>query len=208
MNEKNELNELYNKIRLEDLYLFKLRCETRNFSRTADISKKSQSSISIVLNRLEKAFSKGSNKIKLINRTSRKFQITADGKKFLIFINSTLKNFEKLLIDFDKIESYNLTEGNVTISSSTIPEEHILPKLLMKYKLYYPNVEFKNHIKNSAAAFKDLRKGIVDFAAVGSKIDEKIKEDYDVQVIGDDEILFICSTGHELPNQKKKDQNQ
>jgi DNA-binding transcriptional LysR family regulator len=92
--------EFLKKIRLEDLNVFITLCEEKNYSMAAKKLGKTQGTISSEIARLEECFGKN---IKLINRTSKTFEITKNGEKLLEFANSTILNFQNLL---NSLEEY------------------------------------------------------------------------------------------------------
>ncbi len=192
---------LLKKIRLEDLYVFKVLSDEKNFSKVAEKLNKSQGTISSEIIRLESLV-----KVNLIKRDSKSFNLTENGKKMLEFAEDTLNNFASLIQEYDKEVNINAEEltGTVKISSSTIPGEHILPIKLALFKKMYPNVNFSIVMKNSDQTLEDLENNIINFAFIGKKLTNKQKQIYEILNIGNDELKFVCSSEHELLRKKKK----
>lgn len=186
---------------MEDFYVFKILCNYQSYSTAAEHLDKTQGTISSQINRIEEILN-----VKLIDRTSRMFEITEDGKKFLEYAEKILNLFQNLLDDYekDRLTRTGTLSGNVIISSSTIPGEYILPHLFGEFKKLHPEVNFKISLKNSSGALKDLQAEDVDFAAVGMKLASNQKQHYDILEIGSDEILLISSSVNSLVEKKEK----
>ncbi|MFW9969822.1 MAG: LysR substrate-binding domain-containing protein [Candidatus Odinarchaeota archaeon] len=90
----------------------------------------------------------------------------------------------------------------ITISASTIPGSHILPRYIADFRNRTPNINFKILINNSQRSLELLANNMVDFAGIGSfmNFDEK---KFDYIKIGEDESKFICSPTHEVLKNEK-----
>lgn len=179
------------KIRLEDLYVFKLLCELENYSKVAETIGKSQGTISIEINRLEENLG-----VTLIERTSKTFRITKFGSIFLDFCEETLKNYEGVLHKLE--EKSGEISGILHIASSSIPGEYIIPAQIRKFKEKHPKMDFNISISNSSRAYDDLIDEKVEFAAVGFRITQKKRELIEFIKIGEDELHFVADPNHEL----------
>jgi DNA-binding transcriptional LysR family regulator len=183
------------KLRFEDLNAFKILSETKNYIRAAEILKKTQGSMSTEINKIEEVFG-----VKLINRSSRNFELTESGTLLLDFISKTFQEFKKLS---DQITSLQMDQtsqlsGTIRISSSTIPGEYIIPSIITEFKSKNPSVEFITHLKNSGEAVSDLKNKQAEIAAVGTQIPSKDQHEYEIIEVGHDELYFIVSSNHEL----------
>ncbi|MHA1339707.1 MAG: LysR substrate-binding domain-containing protein [Promethearchaeota archaeon] len=183
--------ELLQKVRLEDLYVFIVLCEEKNYLKAASRLGKTQGTVSLEINRLEKLL-----KTKLIFRTSKAFKITDDGKTFLQYsqnvIEETYKFLNKLKLNAEKVS------GIINISSSSIPGEYFLPNYIGMFKSIHSNVDFKIKISNSTDAFKDLENNIAEIAAVGLEIPQNRQSKYDFISLAEDTLIFICDKNHEI----------
>ncbi len=166
----------------------------KSFSKLAKELLISQSTLSHQLSQLEKDFGEI-----LINRTTKKFELTRAGKLLL-------ENAKRIvdLYDSSKIEILKLKkqiEENIIISASTIPGSHILPRYIAAFRNNNPNINFKIIINNSQKSIENLKTGKVDFAGIGSFMNEN-ERDFDHIKLGEDEFKFICSPNHELIKNK------
>ena len=157
----------------------------------------SQSTLSHQISQLEKEF----GDIKLIDRTTRKFTLTQQGKIFL-------KYAEKIIALYDscKQELAQFTEKqleDITITASTLPGSHILPKFIANFREKYPSVNFKISINNSHKSLELLKREMADFAGIGSFMNYE-KGDFDIIKIGEDQLKFVCSPEHNLIKSTKE----
>jgi len=167
----------------------------KSFSRLADELHISQSTLSHQISQLEKDF----GGIVLINRTTKKFELTKAGKLLLENAKHIVDLYDSSKIEILKFK--NQKEENIIISASTIPGSHILPRYIADFRNNNPNVNFKILINNSQKSIENLKNNVVDFAGIGSFMDNN-ERDFEFIKIGEDEFKFICSPNHELIKNK------
>ena len=165
--------------------------EYRSFSELAKDLPISQSTLSHQISQLEKYF----GNITLIDRTTKKFELTAAGKILLDYAKQILDLFNQAEEKLKEFRSQIFEE--IIISASTIPGSHIMPKFIANFRNNHPNVNFKILINNSKKSIEKLKNKMVDFAGIGSFMNYNI-DDYDYIKIGEDEFKFICSPNHVL----------
>ena len=117
--------------------------EVKSFSKLAGDLGISQSTLSHRISQLEDNF----GEVKLINRTTRKFELTEAGELFL-------KNAEKIieLYDSSKVELSKFSDistEDIIITASTVPGSYILPKFIAQFRKDNPRDNFKILINNS-----------------------------------------------------------
>jgi len=163
----------------------------KSFSDLANDLSISQSTLSHRISQLEEEL----GNIKLINRTTKKFELTHKGELFLDYAEQILHLFDEA-----KQELYDLGENmveTIIITTSKLPGSHILPKYIAEFKSENPNVSFKTVINNSKKSIDLLMRDMADFAGIGSFMDNE-KSEFDYIKIGDDEMYFVCSPNHEI----------
>ena len=166
----------------------------QSFSELAYDLSISQSTLSHQISQLESELG-----VKLIDRTTRKFNITKEGKTFLNYAEKIIELYDSCLQDLSKLKVEFVEE--IVITASTLPGSHFLPKYIANFKEKHPNVNFKVLINNSEKSLNLLKKNLADFAGVGSFM-EYYRNDFDVIKIGEDNLKFICSTKHKLIEDK------
>lgn len=163
----------------------------KNFSECANDLSISQSTLSHQISQIEKDL----GDVKLINRTTKQFEITEPGKIFLDYAIQIIELYSACEKELKKYATSNYE--TITISASTIPGSHILPRLIADYKTKHPNIIFKIKINNSQTSIESMLKNNADFAGVGSFLNFNINE-FDLIVIGSEELKLICSPNHQL----------
>lgn len=163
----------------------------RSFSKLAKELLISQSTLSHQISQLEKDF----GEVVLINRTTKKFEITNAGKLLLKYAEQIIDGYDNCKLEISKFKDH-FTE-DIIISASTIPGSHILPRYIADFNNKNPNVNFKILINNSKQSVENLKKRTVNFAGIGSFMNYD-KKDFEYIKIGEDEFRFICSPNHEL----------
>jgi len=172
----------------------------KSFSDLAKDLSISQSTLSHQISQLEEEF----GEIILIDRTTRKFKLTEQGKIFLNYAEKIISLYDECREELSNFKN-DLVEV-ITIASSTIPGEYILPKYITNFNNKYSNVNFQILINNSKRSIDLLKKKMADFAGIGSFMDYN-KKDFDFIKIGEDNLKFICSPNHKLIKSGKNNVN-
>jgi len=162
----------------------------KSFSELARDLQISQSTISHQISQLEKNFG-----VILINRSTKKFEITEAGKTLLDYSQKIIDLYDSCVIDLEEYGNVKLEE--IVISASTTPGSHILPRNIAEFRDNNPNVNFKIKINNSLKSIENIVKNLADFAGVGSFINYN-KNNFEFIKIGEDQLKFICSPNHKL----------
>ena len=162
----------------------------KSFSELARDLQISQSTISHQISQLEKNFG-----VILINRSTKKFEITEAGKTLLDYSQKIIDLYDSCVIDLEEYGNVKLEE--IVISASTTPGSHILPRNIAEFRDNNPNVNFKIKINNSLKSIENIVKNLADFAGVGSFINYN-KDNFEFIKIGEDQLKFICSPNHKL----------
>ncbi|MFX0141227.1 MAG: LysR substrate-binding domain-containing protein [Candidatus Hodarchaeota archaeon] len=165
--------------------------EFKNFSKLAKKLPISQSTLSHQISQLEKDF----GDVVLIDRTTKKFELTKAGIILLKHAKQIIKLYDSCKLEIFKFKDQ--MEETIIVSASTIPGSHILPRYIADFRNKNPNVNFKILINNSQKSIENLKNSNADFAGIGSFMSYD-EIDFDYIKIGEDEFKFICSPNHEL----------
>jgi DNA-binding transcriptional LysR family regulator len=163
----------------------------KSFSKLAEELPITQSTLSHQILQLEKEF----GGVVLIDRTTKKFELTRAGKLLQKHTEEIVNLYDNCRAEVLKFQD-KIAE-NIIISASTIPGSHILPKYIANFRNKNLNVNFKIEINNSKKSLKTLMQNMADFAGIGSFMNFN-KTDFDYITIGEDKFKFICSPNHEL----------
>jgi DNA-binding transcriptional LysR family regulator len=162
----------------------------KSFSELAHDLPIAQSTLSHQISQLEKAFG-----VILINRSTKKFEITEAGTILLDYAQKIINQFDACVKDLSKYSDIKFED--IIISASTTPGSYILPRDIAAFRDKVPNVNFKVKINNSLKSIENIVKGLADFAGIGSFINYS-KDNFDIIKIGEDQLKFICSPNHKL----------
>ena len=176
---------------IENLRNFIKLTQYRSFSELARHISLSQSTLSHQISQLEKEF----GNVILIDRTTKKFELTEAGKILLDYAEQIVSLFDKCMEEISQYTEQQKEE--IIISASTIPGSHILPKFITEFKEDNMNVQFKIMINNSKESIEHLKRNEANFAGIGSFMSYK-ESSFDVIKIGQDNFKFICSPNHNL----------
>jgi len=175
---------------IENLRNFIKLAHYKSFSELAHDLPIAQSTLSHQISQLEKAFG-----VILINRSTKKFEITETGTILLDYAQKIINQFDACVKDLSKYSDIKFED--IIISASTTPGSYILPRDIAAFRDKVPNVNFKVKINNSLKSIENIVKGLADFAGIGSFINYS-KDNFDIIKIGEDQLKFICSPNHKL----------
>ncbi|MHA2398751.1 MAG: LysR substrate-binding domain-containing protein [Promethearchaeota archaeon] len=165
--------------------------EYRSFSELAKHLPVSQSTLSHQISQLEKEL----GNIVLIDRTTKKFDLTVAGEILLNHAKQITDLYDSCKLEISEIQD-NLIE-DIVITASTIPGSHILPRFIADFRNKNTNTNFKIVVNNSKKSIENLKNDLVDFAGIGSFMGYE-KNEFDYIKLGEDEFKFICSPHHNL----------
>ncbi|NHI91800.1 MAG: LysR family transcriptional regulator [Candidatus Lokiarchaeota archaeon] len=171
-------------------------CEQGSISAAAKLLHKSQGAISQQIALLEKEL----GDIKLFRRTLKGVELTKEGEILLKTSKKILDDIEVARKEIDEIQK--TIRGSLTISASTIPGEHILPKLLIQFKKENPTANFEIISSDSYNSMLNLIKDKVELAATGSKFESSMDlKEFDFLEIAEEELVVIVPPDHDLVGQ-------
>lgn len=100
---------------------------------------------------------------KLIQRTTKKVSVTAEGYQFYDSAARMLDIRDHLMETFTGSQKKPI----IDLAASTIPSSYLLPEILARFGKLYPDVYFHSHQTDSAGAISKVLDGSVDLALVG-----------------------------------------
>lgn len=103
----------------------------------------------------------------LLDRTSKAITLTDSGKKFYEFAVEMINTRDKAR--YTILDHCSKIEGKIDISTSSIPEQHILPYIIKDFLSIYPKVSFSVWHNNSKSIVDDILNGTNYFGIVGAK---------------------------------------
>lgn len=123
----------------------------------------------------------------LIDRSGRLFRITPTGQ---ILYEHAEKIIDKINNAKYEIDAYDQgLQGKISILSSSIPREYILPDLIKSFLEEHPKISFSLQGSDSKEAIKKILTYENDFAIVG-KMNDNPKLDF-VKLVKDSSVLIV-----------------
>ena len=146
---------------LDQLRTFLAVLQHRSFSRAAQALKLGQSTVSFHVAALETSVG-----ARLLDRKGGKLKLTESGATVERYASRILALRSEALARIRAEEAGET--GRLTLAVSTIPAEHLLPKVLARFSLAHPKVNVRVQVSDSQRATDALLGQHADLAVVGS----------------------------------------
>lgn len=139
--------------------------ELRSFSRAAEAVYLTQPTVSGHIKGLEEFVG-----LKLLDRLGREVVLTKAGELLYGYAKQVLALRNQAL---QALEEYKGSlKGHLIIGGSNIPGEYVLPALLARFKVQYPDISITLRIGDSREIARGVLEGIYELGAVGAKFDD------------------------------------
>lgn len=151
---------------LKQLEAFVQVAESGSFSKAARALFLTQPTVSAHISSLEKEL-----KARLFVRNTKEVNLSEDGK--------VLYQYARQMIELEKTIETTFLEGTrtetrcITIATSTIPGQYLLPEILVKFSAKYPNEQFKIMEMDSASVVEKIVDCIADIGFTGTVLEKK-----------------------------------
>lgn len=151
---------------LKQLEAFVHVAESGSFSKAARVLFLTQPTVSAHISSLEKEL-----KARLFVRNTKEVSLSEDGK--------LLYQYAKQMIELEKTIEATFLEGSrtesrcITIATSTIPGQYLLPEILVKFSEKYPKEQFKIMETDSASVVEKVVDCIADIGFTGTVLEKK-----------------------------------
>jgi DNA-binding transcriptional LysR family regulator len=169
--------------------------DLKSFSKAADDLFLTQPTVSGHILSLEQSLS-----LRLLDRAGREVRLTKSGKVFREYASKLLslrRNMLNALSDFSQG-----IRGELSLGSSTIPGEYLLPKLIGDFKKAHPSLVISLKIADTKEVLQYVLQDQVEFGIIGAKLNhpslhyEKYEED---------QIVLVAPSDHPLTREKRVD---
>ncbi|WP_432664129.1 selenium metabolism-associated LysR family transcriptional regulator [Wukongibacter baidiensis] len=154
----------------------------KSFSKAAESLYLTQPTVSNHISNLEKEL----NTV-LVNRTNKNITLTNAGSLLYEYAIEIINKRDNAIFSLNQFEGK--IEGILEISSSTIPEQYFLPKLLKKFNSIYPDVKYNLRKHDTGEVIANILSGKIDFGIVGAMKESKQLEYIDIL---DDNIVLAA----------------
>jgi len=167
--------------------------EHRNFSRAAEATFVTQSTLSAGIMELENLLG-----APLVERTKRMVRLTALGLEVVRRAEDILARTDDL-VDIVKSASEPLS-GEIRLGAIPTIGPFVLPKLMRALKKTYPGLKLYLRESQTGESLDLLSRGFLDAALLAFPYPTSGLE---VDILGIDKFFLVCPTGHRLSKQTK-----
>ena len=171
---------------INDLAVFLVACETKNFSQTGRQLHLSQPAISQTINNLEKHFG-----TKLFLRQGRTVYLTEIGQALRSMAQELVSAARRMEETVSSLQGEVV--GEFEIGCSTASGKYLLPHLIAKYRRMYPLVRINVLVTSRDSLIKKLVSGEVAMGVSSSGIDHR---DLEYKDFFSDEVILIAPADH------------
>ena len=165
------------------LKTFLVLCKLENYTKTAELLHITQPAVSQHIKYLEEFYD-----CKLFEYKNKNLYLTNAGKELYSFAMSMHSSSEriKLLINNKSDEKKPITFGaTLTIG------EYIMPPILKKLILAYPNLHITMNVQNTKTLLDKLNEGEIDFALIEGNFN---KSEYNHRLFSQENFIGVCSS--------------
>ncbi|RFU70379.1 LysR family transcriptional regulator [Peribacillus saganii] len=162
--------------------------EVKNFTKTAEMLRMSQPSVSLHIKNLEKEF-----QTQLFVRSPKWLKITPTGEILYERAKQMITIYEQTRQDI--LEHHNSIKGELKIGASFTIGEYILPSLLFDLQKKYPELELQVIIGNTEEITESVRMYNVDIGLIEGQTNEN---EVTVNPFMKDELFIVSSPYHSL----------
>jgi len=162
-----------------------------NFTKAGEQLHMTQPAVTFQIRQLEDQFN-----TRLFDRTHNKVSLTEAGKQVYLYADRILKLYDDM--------THSITEmtgdvsGGVSLGASTTIAEYMLPLLIGKFKIKYPEVRISLKESNSEDIIAMVENNVVDLAIVEGSVNNK---NLIVEQCRVDPLVVIMPNNHVLASQ-------
>jgi DNA-binding transcriptional LysR family regulator len=179
-------------VQIETFKVFRDLVETSSFSKAAEVNGITQSAVSQQVRAIERKFN-----VKLIERSGRALDLTAEGKAFLAASRDILDAYENL---GDRLASIRrVVEGVVRLATVYSIGLHELPPYLRAFRRRHPGVEVKVDYRRYSEVYEAVRDGSSDLGLVAYPAQ---RAGLRVMTFWRDKLVLICAPAHRLAKKR------
>jgi DNA-binding transcriptional LysR family regulator len=177
---------------IRHLQTFVIAAETQSFTRTAELVGLTQSAVSQHVGLLEKELGRA-----LFDRGAKSVSLTEFGLSVHHHARKILEIVDEIKQDADQKSTEVV--GLVTIASSTVPSEWLLPEILLIIRAAHPGIQESVKVSDSERAIEAVESGEVDFALVGEL---PRATNLCAKRVAEDELVLVVAPKHTLADEK------
>lgn len=180
-------------MQIESCKVFRDLVDSQSFSKSAQLNSVTQSAVSQQVRAMEVKFG-----MPLIERTSKKFSLTPEGKMLYEACKQMVQLYEGLEHRFQELN--NVVSGNIRVATVYSIGLHELPSYVKTFLKAYPEVNVHVEYRRSNQVYEDILEGVVDVGLVAFPVQRK---NINVEPFRQDKLVLICAPGNPLSKKGK-----
>ena len=151
---------------LKQLEAFVKVTESGSFSKAAKLLFLTQPTVSAHISSLEKELDS-----RLFVRNTKEVKLSEEGKQLYQYARQMVELEKEIEQVFSK--DAHREEKCITIATSTIPAQHVLPAILAKFRETYPDEQFRISENDSCGVVEQVAGHMVDIGFTGTVLEKK-----------------------------------
>ena len=162
-------------------------CETKNYTKAAESLHLTQPAVTQHIKYLEKEFG-----APLFQYAAKSLRLTQEGELLRQYAVAMRADSEKLhaLISEGRKKNKKLVFGaTLTIG------EYVLPDILSRYLLEFPDTDLRMQVSNTAALLQGLVNGEIDFAFIEGNFN---REEFEARLFSEERFIAVCAPSSPL----------
>jgi DNA-binding transcriptional LysR family regulator len=183
---------------LKQLEVFLAVVETRSFSRAAEATFLTQSTVSQHISSLEEEFD-----LRLLDRAGKAVFLTEGGKILLEFARKIISQAKEVPLAMKRFKG--LEDVFLKIGASNIPGSYLIPSILPLFTARYPGVSLMVLQGDSRETLDHLKKEEIDIGIIGALFDDK---NIEFKQLGQDKIVLAVKGDHRWAREKMISQKE
>jgi LysR family transcriptional regulator, transcriptional activator of the cysJI operon len=179
-------------VTLNQLRVFRTVAMTRNIATAAKSLFMTQPSISMQLRALEKDL-----RVTLYERRQGQIILTEAGNTLLQYAEVILRAEEEATKEIANLRGALL--GRLRVGTNVTGGMYVAPTIIRRYRKEFPEVEVSLAIDTSPRIMDSILQGVIDVGLIGGPVD---KARFEVEAVGEDELVLIASPENRLTQEK------
>jgi DNA-binding transcriptional LysR family regulator len=180
-------------VNLRHLQVFCAVVDCQSFSGAAEKLIMTQPAVSMQVQAVEREFG-----VQLLERRSRRIALTEAGRAVHHWAEEVLRSEAETRKIVDELK--HAESGRIVVGAAMTVGSNILPPILHRFKRQHAGAEFVVRLGERDAVCADILAGKVD---CGVHIAREIPPGLEVDIVGSEEMIFICAPSHRLARRKR-----
>lgn len=180
-------------LNLNQLRAFVTVADKGSFSASAKVLGVSQPAVTLQIQALEDFLG-----VELLDRQTRKVRLTDPGSVFYPVARQVLSRLETAQQQLEELSQQ--VKGRLVVGGSTIPGQHILPRILGLFKAEYPDVSLTLEVADTKAIVDMITDRELDVGLIGAPAK---REHLISRELTADELVLLVPADHPLARKRK-----